>query len=65
MAVLEEFARRVLNVDRDLTVFDYFDVWQKLTPVEREALNLACDAEEPRERFVNAVCARGPFELFE
>jgi hypothetical protein len=65
MAVLEEFARRVLNVDRELTALDYFEVLQRLTPVEREALNLACDAEEPRERFVNAVCDRGPFELFD
>jgi hypothetical protein len=61
MSVVEEFTRRVLNVDRELTALDYFEVYQHLTPVEREALWLAYKAEEQR----NAPRDWGPFELFE
>jgi hypothetical protein len=33
MLFVEEFVRRVLNVDRELTALDYFAVYQRLTPV--------------------------------
>jgi len=46
MLFVEEFVRRVLQVDRELTALDYFEVYQHLTPVEREALWLAYKAEE-------------------
>jgi hypothetical protein len=62
MAVLEEFARRVLRVDRELTALDYFELFQRLTPVERDALWLAYKAEE-REEQRNSPRDWGPFEL--
>ena len=62
MLFVEEFVRRVLQVDRDLTALDYFEVYQHLTPVEREALWLAYKAEE-REEQLRAPRDWGPFEL--
>jgi hypothetical protein len=60
MGVIEEFARRVLNVDREVTALDYWELFQRLTPVERDALWTAFKEEEQ-----NAPRDWGPFELFE
>jgi hypothetical protein len=63
MLFVEEFVRRVLDVDRELLPRSTnFEVYQRLTPAEREALWLAYKAEE-REDQLRAPHDWVPFEL--